>query len=66
MPTVATRTDRHVYGRQVHGLINMARFSLEYLYPPIALDAFGVAEPKGDVASRIPEKLVCCMWFESR
>ncbi len=40
--------------------------SLERLYPPTALDHWVVAEPEGVAASQVPEKLVCCLWFESR
>ena len=37
---------------------------LASLYPIPALDAFGVAEPEVLSATDVPEKLVCCLWFE--
>ncbi len=48
--------------------MSMSVRPLEHLYsnPIIALDDFGVAEPEVLAASGIPEKLVCCMWFEPR
>lgn len=45
--------------------MSMSARSLERLYT-MAPDAFGVAEPEILSAADIPEKLVCCLWFEPR
>lgn len=46
--------------------MSMFAYPLAYLDPAMSLDDFGVAEPEVLSASDIPEKLVCCIWFESR
>jgi hypothetical protein len=46
--------------------MSMSAFPLAYLYPSTVLDAVGVAEPEVSSVADIPEKLVCCLWFEPR
>ncbi len=46
--------------------MSMSICPLEHLYPAIAPDDFSIAEPEVLLASGIPEKLVCCVWFEPR
>ena len=48
--------------------MSMAACPLAYLYsnPITALDHVGVAEPEVLATSGIPEKLICCLWFEPR
>jgi len=46
--------------------MSRSEFPLAHLYPTTAWDEFSVAEPEVLSASDLPEKLVCCIWFESR